>query len=671
MKIITEPAAPVTERRKNVPPNVVAALDKALEKLPADRFESAAKFSEALANASFMTTSHGHHAGTAQGANWRSRAAVPLAAALVLTLVVTGWLWTQRERPALVTRLDLSTGTPSVLASSDVVISPDGSMLAFVGVVGTDAPALFLRHLDGEPDFRKVPGTEGINASPTFSPDSRSIAFRRGATDGTLLKVELASGTATVLQRLGAVPGTFLHWGTDDMIVYSGGPKGIYRISANGGSPEFLAKTAGAARYSFLLPDGSGLLFVRAEGLSVLTFANDSVTVLAHNAAHPAYISTGHVLYIAESGGLFALPFDLRSHRATGPAIMVLDRVAAAIGQRGYSVSRDGILVYHEGVPNLRTGAQVPNRLAIVDFAGAAQNLQLPVGTYGAPRFAPSGATIAYQVWATRGTDRDIHTFDLGTRTDTRLTFAGDNITPVWSPDGKRILFGKRGGGPDRGDLFVKPADNSGAEQATLSEQRDEIPSDWLRGDTIIFHAIGTGGFDIFTYPMAPGAKPKAYVDGPWNETNARVSPDGTLASFESSETGSPEIWIRDFPVPNGKWQVSSTYGQGARWSRDGKYVYFWKSFAAAGDSLFRARIDRTPAVVVRSPEFVLSLAVSGGPNNWDLHPDGKRFVVTVADLTPAPAAGSPGAPAAPASRYLVVQNWFTELKALTAKAKK
>jgi hypothetical protein len=75
--------------------------------------------------------------------------------------------------------------------------------------------------------------------------------------------------------------------------------------------------------------------------------------------------------------------------------------------------------------------------------------------------------------------------------------------------------------------------------------------------------------------------------------------------------------------------------------------------------------------VVVRAPEFVLSLAVSGGPNNWDIHPDGKRFAVTLPDLTPAPTSGAAGATGPQASRYLVVQNWFTELKARTAKAKK
>ncbi|MEQ1693673.1 MAG: hypothetical protein ABMA00_20455, partial [Gemmatimonas sp.] len=660
MKIIAESPPLVTTLRKSVPPNVAAAIMRALEKLPADRFETAAKFAEALKNPFFtLPTSTGAQfvAGSAQ---WKQRMAVPLAAAFVVTLAVAGWLATRQPPPPPVTRLDLVLGAPAVLQSSDVVISPDGSMLAFVGVVGAEQPTVYLRHLDGEPDFRKVPGTEGANASPTFSPDGKSIAFRRGQGDGVLIRLELAGGQITSLHRLDAMPGSYLHWGTNEYIVYSGGPKGLYRIAAAGGVPEFLAKTEGAGRHGFLLPDGSGVLFSRGGGVSVLTFATDSVTQLVPNAVHPFFTETGHLLYNAETGGLFAVPFSLSSHKLTGTAVAVQDRVAAAIGQRGFSVSRGGTLVYHEGLPRLNTGSQVPNRLAIVDFKGTIQALPLPAARRDAPRFAPNGRTIAYDVYARGGTDRDVHTFDIATATDTRLTFDGDNTEPLWSPDGKRLLF-SRVVDSSNADLFVKPADNSGSEQRVLSRPRRQSADAWLAGDTILFTTAGTmPARDLFTFALAGNGTPKAYLDGTWNEQDGRVSPDGTLAAFTSGESGNNDIWIRDFPDPKGKWQVSSSGGQSARWSRDGKYVYFWKSIAVAGDSLFRVRVERTPAVVVRAPEFVLSLAVAGSTRNWDLHPDGTRFVVTLPDVTPIPANGASGAPA---SRYIVVQHWFTELK--------
>jgi serine/threonine-protein kinase len=649
-----------------VPPNVAAAVQKALEKLPADRFETAAKFAEALKNSAFtLPTAMGGQFVTG-GARWKQRAAVPLAVALVLALAAAAWLATRPSLSSPVTRLDLALGAPAVLQSSDVVISPDGSMLAFVGVVGAEQPTVYLRRLDGEPDFKKVPGTEGANASPTFSPDSKSIAFRRGQGDGVLMRLELSSGQVTPLLRLDATPGTYLHWGTGEHMVFSGGPAGLYRIAATGGTPEFLAKTAGAGRYSFLLPDGSGVLFSRDLGVSVLTFGTDSVTLLVPNAVYPIYIETGQLLYIDANGGLFAVPFDLTSHKVTGAAIAVQDRVAAALGQRGFSVSRNGTLVYHEGTQSLTSSSSVPNRLAIVDFKGTIEPLGLPAARRDAPRFAPNGQTIAFDVYARGGTGRDIHTVDVATATDTRLTFDGDNTEPTWSPDGKRLLF-SRSVDSANADLFVKPSDNSSPEQRVLSRPRRQSVDAWLPGNTILFTSAGTTpARDLFTFSLTGDSTPKVYLNETWNEFDARISPDGSLAAFTSNEAGSNDIWIRDFPVPKGKWQVSSTGGQAARWSRDGKYVYFWKSTSVAGDSLFRVRVDRTPTVVVRAPEFVLSLAVAGTARNWDLHPDGTRFVVTVPDVTPTPAAGA----ATTASRYLVVQNWFTELKRLSAKSK-
>ncbi len=489
VKIIADVPRPVTELRKSVPPNVAAAIAVALEKLPADRFESAKTFADALANPAFALRS-ATGAQLATGATrWKQRAAVPLALGLLMSLGAAGWGWLRRAPAVPVTRLDLTLGAATPLPSSDVVISRDGSMLAYAGVVGSEPAAVYLRRLDGDPDFRKLPGSDGANAAATFSPDGRSIAFRRQP-DGVLLRLDVSGGGATTLTRLGTETGSYLHWGTADQIVYAGGPQGLYRIAATGGKPEYLAKTAGAARYSFLLPDGSGVLFSRGAGVFVLTFKTDSATLLVPDAVHPTYVESGHMLYIAESGGLFAVPFDLASHRITGSTVLVHDRIAAATGRRGYSVSRNGVLVYHEGAINLTGGASIPNRLAIVNLAGGADTLRLPRGRRGALRFSPDGRSVAFEQV---GPNRDV-------------------VTDVIC-------------------VLVRVANSN----------------------------------------------------------------------------------------------------------------------------------------VVRAPEFVLALPVSSTQRSWDLHPDGKRFVIVIPDLTPTAAAGSTGAPS---SRYLVVLDWFTELQALTARAK-
>ncbi len=657
MKIIAESPQNVTALRKSVPPNVATAIAKALEKLPADRFQSAQAFAEALKNPAFTTATALTATGAAADGRWKQRAAFPLAFTSMALLVAAGWGWLRPEPAVPVTRFDLDPGAAMPTPGSDIVISPDGSLLAFAGVVGNDPTALYVRRLDGDPNFRKVPGTDGANtASPAFSPDSRSLAFRR--LNNALVRLDLSGAGATVIANLGTEIGTYLHWGTPDQIVYSGGPQGLFRVAVAGGTPEFLRKTAGAQRHSFLLPDGSGVLYsTGAQGVMVLDFATDSATLLVPNAVHPTYVATGHLLYIAEDGGLFAIPFNLGSHRITGAAVKLLDRVAAGTGQRGYSVSQLGTLVYHEGVSAFTGEAGLPNVLAIVDINGAARPIELPAGSRVMPRFSPTGDRIAYVNRSNRGgVARDIHVLDVTAGTDTRLTFAGDNLDPIWSPDGREILFTRSDNiGGDSRDLFIKPADNSSAERSVLAMPGWQSPNAWLQDGTILFSSAAQGGlFKLFS--VKDSAAPRAFLEGPTYERDISLSPDGKYAVYGSSNDGQVSIWIADYPAAKGRWQVAPMLGVAPRWSRDG-YVYFWKTASAAMDSLFRARVDLSPTVVVRAAEFVLALPVSQSTRNWDLHPDGKRFVTAIRE---APNAG------AATSRYLIALNWFAELKRLT-----
>jgi Tol biopolymer transport system component len=672
MRIITDVPRPVSEVRKAVPPNVAASVAKSLEKLPADRFESARAFADALKNPGFTTATSAGAAYATSGSRWKQRAAVPLAIASAVLLAAAAWGWLKPEPVPPVLRFDLATGDVPVVANSDVAISPDGSMLAFIGETGSDT-AIYLRRLDGEPDFRRLAGTESAVGTPSFSPDNEWIAYRRQS-DATIVKVSVRGGGATILATTGGPQGAFAHWGTDQQLVYSGGPTGLRRVPAIGGTPEPLEMTAGAARYSFLLPDGSGVLFSRARGVFLLDFKTDSVTLVAPNGTLPLYVETGHLLYIAQSGGLFAVPFDLRRHEVTGPPVRVVDQVAAGLAQRGYSVSRNGTLVYHEGPSTVTSAFGTPTRLLIKSFAGATDTIRLPAGRRLHPRFSPSGNAVAFEHFARGGaTEKDIFTFDLVTGTNTQITFDENNDDPTWSPDGKRIAFTKTGATGIGGDLFVKPADNSGAEQSLLSQPGNQRPTSWLGPDTLLYqsNAANSGQFDLLVLPLKAGSKPVAYLEAPWSETDLLVSPDGKLATYTSMEGGTAEVWIRDFPTGSGKWRVSTNGGSCPRWSQDGKDLYYWRinplGGAAPTDSLFKVRIDRSPSVVVRTRQFMHNLTLAGTDENWDLHPDGTRFIVVVPDR-PAPVAGPV---AAPASRYIVVQNWFTELKALTAKAKK
>ena len=662
MKIIAEPAQIVTQLRKTVPAHVSAALARALEKLPADRFESAKAFRDALATEAFVYGTSAQTVANQQatvsrrlfGGRRATLAAWAIAAVAVMA-AGAGWLRRAPEEPVRRFDLDLSAITQD--QASDVVVSPDGTMIAVAGALG-EKPAIYLRHLDGDAEFRKVEGTE-TGTSPSFSPDNQWIVFRRDR-DRSLVKVAVGGGGAVTL-----VPGSkfdpyWPHWGTADQIIFTT-PSAAFRVAATGGGPVEMKGVR--SRRIFLLPDGSGVLHSTGSPGSNSTdvylydVQADSSVVLIPGGSGAVYVPTGHILYNAADGGVFAVPFDLGKHRVHGTPVRVLERVGGSRLVRGYTVSAAGVLVQHDAEA---VGNATANRLIIVDPGKGADTVPLPPGRHLKPRFSRDGRWIAIETFANRSdAETDIHTLDLVTGTYTQLTFEGDNDEPAWSPDGKRILFDKRLPRAVGEDLFIKPADNSGAERRVTTLGAGEIRvQEWIDDKTLLFDATTPDrGIDAFSVGADSGNTPVAFLRSPFNEEAPHLSPDRKMVVFLSNEGGDNQLWMRDFPVPQGKWNISPAGSQAPRWSPDGKYVYFWRS-GTPNDTLFRTRIERTPSVVVQAPEVVVVMDAAG-IQNWDLHPDGRRFIVAVFG------AEAPTAATSRPARYLILQNWFGELRRL------
>ena len=172
-----------------------------------------------------------------------------------------------------------------------------------------------------------------------------------------------------------------------------------------------------------------------------------------------------------------------------------------------------------------------------------------------------------------------------------------------------------------------------------------------------MFGTREAGNADLFLHSLSGDSDPVPYLQAPWDELEFALHPGGALAAHTSDKTDNNEIWLRDFPNPEGEWRVSFGGGRWPRWSPDGTTLYFWRMVpGSAVDTLKSARIDIEPSVVVHEPQVVLTMALAEG---WDLHPDGDRFVAAV----PTRAASATGASAVPEWRYLVVLNWFEELK--------
>jgi eukaryotic-like serine/threonine-protein kinase len=661
-RVLSERPTPVRMLRDTVPPAVEHAVMTALAKLPADRFETAGKFAEALANPAFANATFAGTAGLAVAPRGSRRALYVTSAVAVLAIIAAILGWIRRSPVEPLRRFDLSFGAVTKVDNNDVAISPDGTMLAMSGTVGNER-AIYLRHLHGDPEFRKLAGTE-TGYSPAFSPDNQWIVFRK-TSDRSLVKISVNGGGAVTLVPAGKLDPYGPHWGTDDLIVFTG-PTGAFRIAATGGEPVAIPKVSG--RLPFLLPDGSGVLWTSGGNVVLYDFESDSSVALIPGGRQATFVPTGHILYTTPEGGLFAVPFDLAQHRVLGAPVRVLERVGVGTEARGYSVSVTGVLVQHD----VAGGATVPlNRLVIVDPGRGADTVAMAAGRRAYPRFSPDGRWIAMEVTKDASmAQTDIYTLDLVTGTYTQLTSDGDNDSPVWSADGKRILFDKSMGGAPPGrvgppgeDLFIKPADASAPERRLTTISTEMAVTQWVDDRTLLFDARMPGrSFDVFTVSADSGSAPVPYLQSPFSEEKPSLSPDRKLLAFMSNETGTAtQVWLRDFPVPQGKWNISRGPGGFPRWSPDGRFVYFWRQ--GIPDTLFRARIDRTPSVVVQAPEVVATIQMDG-IQHWDLHPDGRRFVVAI---PVGETAATQGAPAQ--ARHLILQNWFGELRRLTAKA--
>jgi len=643
MKIIAEPVKPVTALRSSVPPNVAAALAKALEKLPADRFDSARGFAEALVNPTFSAPPHRPLSGATALPRFRPAAlTATLAALLVVASALAAWGWLRTEaRP--VTRLDLSLG--GIESPGSVAISPDGAFLAVTGVEGGER-RLFVRRI-GEADFHVLPGTEGASGTPpSFSPDGRWIVFESGR---TLARIPVEGGRPETVVDDQSIDPDWPSWGGNDLISFVTRAGRLWVVNARGGPVRQTSSLINRPR-THVLPDGSGILVSQGSGIGVYLFDRDSVLPLLADGANPTYVPGGHLLYQGSNGELRAVRFDLRTHSVTGDPVRVSDAVS------GYAVSHTGTLVLQEGTQQLPEAA-----LVVGDWSGKQDTLPLPPILQRSPRVSPNGRVIAYQAHGARGADPDIYTFDLASRTATQITFDGENYSPVWSPDGRQLLFTRRGDSDADWDLWTAAIDNSRPPERVLAQPGDQLSLAWLGGNRIAFLSNPSGNWDIMVVTLGDSAGPTRYLAEAWDERDLALSPDQTLAAITSGKSGREEIWVRGFPDPRGEWRVHAATGSARqsspRWSPDGGTLYFVEGARGIDQArtLFATQVDRSSGIGFRTPVPRLTARIY----DWDLFPDGKRFVVVV----PRQARDGNAAPSVAEGRYLVVLNWFEELR--------
>jgi Tol biopolymer transport system component/tRNA A-37 threonylcarbamoyl transferase component Bud32 len=521
------------------------------------------------------------------------------------------------------------------------ILSPDGRTLAFVGRAGQGKSLLYVRSLE---QLRAVPlpGTEGA-LNPFFSPDGQWIAF---FADGKLKKI-LATG-AGPLTLCNASDNRGGAWAEDGTIIFSPKRAGtsLWTVSDAGGTPTSMTSLdAGEVtqRWPQVLPGRKGILYTSHNNPNGFDDANVVVQplprgarkVLVRGAYDGRYIPTGHLIYVHDST-LFAVPFDLNHLEVTGPAIRVLDGVAVSppVGAAQIAISRTGTLVY-------LSGAALTNDAPIdwVDRSGRVTPMRAAPAFWLNHAFSPDGRKLAMTIYD--GKQWGIWMYDWGRDALSRLTYdvAASAVNPVWTPDGRRIVFAstRDGSATSNLNLFWQRTDGTGEAQRLTDGSYEQVPASSDPSGRLIAFAERRPdtGRDVMILRIdgdeqsgwKPG-KPTVFLNSRFSETEPVFSPDGRWLAYVSNETGRDEVYVRPFPGPGGKRQISTGGGSGPTWSRARHELFYGTpdnrimvaSYSSQGDT-FRAEKPRLGSNVRFSPRVV--------GKSFDVHPDGERFALT------------------------------------------
>ena len=618
------------------PPELAAALDRivrhAIEKDPDYRFQSARDLAFALQAFNDVNGSGTGTAAAIAGRPRRSRAAWAAVAFLALAAAAAlAWPRTT-EAPR---------GAPIVFAPTlpfrdanltSPAVSPDGTRVAFIAPDRDDQ--IVVRRLDSL-QAEPLAGTNGARAGTFWSPDGRSLGFFAG---GKLKTIALGSGTIDeIADAPSAYGGT---WGRDGTILFSPDERTpIFRVSAGGGAPVRVttmdpSRHDEAHRWPQFLPDGRHFIFMPwALGTTVRTIQLASIDggppVPLFDSDTAAIVAGGYYVFARDiPSRLNAQAFNPATYLPEGrPAPIVADdNIAYLWGSGDPQMSGSAsTLIYSTGKYRL-------GRLRWHSRAGQ------PLGTIGDadvyydPTLSPDGESIVVEK---RDPDRqatDLWTVDLARGTFSRLTSAaGFENVPIWSPDGRRVAFSSDQGA--MANIWVKNASGAGTEEILVKGRA--FPTDWSRDGRYLLYMSDGGAthFDVHVYDTERHAA-TAVVATPFQETDARFSPDGKWIAYVSDETRTPQVYVQSFPDGATKIHVSTAGGDEPQWRGDGRELFY----LAPDTTLMAVDVQaRGSSLAIGAPQplFVTNTDPPNVIRNvYSPSPDGKRFLL-LAPLVP------------------------------------
>ncbi len=517
-----------------------------------------------------------------------------------------------------------------------VAISPDGTRIVYVGR-RAGSVRLYQRPLDSF-DSTAIAGTEGA-FNPFFSPDGQWIGF---FTNTHLKKVPVSGGTPVTLCEARNPYGAT--WARDSIFFAQVFGTALSRVPAAGGAAEVVRSEGGQRFWPFSVPGDDALLVTGWPAGIHLVRLNDREggdRVIARTYTNARLTPTGHIILV-RPGQLLAAPFDRARWEIVGTETPILAGLRTeSWGGGHFSFSQEGTLAYVQGAP-ATTGS-----LVSLDRAGNTASMPgFGAGYFGAFKLSPSGEKLAIIV--TEATS-ELWVYDLARGTRTRLNTNANSGHPLWTPDGKWVLFSSSEGGA--WNIFRQPADGSAQPSRLVSSANNQIPYAWSPDGRVLAYSEvdPTTRGDIWLFSESD-RQPRPLLKSGSSETQPAISPDGAWLAYVSDESGKSEVYVTSHPEVRGRTLISFDGGEEPIWSRDGKELFYRN-----GQRWMSVTVSTRPTFDAGRPRMVFEgnyLNVSG--ISYDITADGRRFVLIR------------GLDAPPAREIHVVLNWFEELKRLT-----
>ncbi len=654
-RVMSEEPRGLSVQRRAIPANVDDAVLRALEKLPADRFNSAAEFAGLLVT---RNTTSVRATGATIAARSNRRAIVIASAVAVVALGAAAWGWLRPQPARDVVRYRITIDSlPAVHDwTGELAISPDGSAIVHTG--GANG-ALLIRRRD-ELSFTPLVGTENAYG-PCFSPDGSQVAYY---SSNKIMAAALAGGPPMVLADSVASTES-CSWGRDGKLYRlfrEGGLLSVGRADAKAGAPLERVSTIDTAAGELMhalpeaLPDGQSILFQVQYIDGKRAIALGDIASRKHVVLTPGtrarYVHGDLLLYTTTDGKLWVVSLDAAARAIRGTPKLVTDRIPTTmVGPVDFAVSETGTIVYAVDDASER------RELMWVSRTGVRAPLDSTwKGAFVSPSLSPDGLRVAVTMRV--GTNSDVWVKRVAGGDATKFSFQNKtNEAPAWTPDGRFISYiSGASGSAAVGDVWRQPADGTAGGVRVLHADRPLSEHTWsLSGEWLIVRTTTptAGSGDILAARPAMDTTVTPIVATARTEYTPTMSPDGKWMAYVSNETGRLEVYVVPFPITgSAKWPISTSGGIAPRWSREGGEIFYLD----LQSNMMAAQVTTSPSfalqgsrVLFATSDFVMT-AVSR--RNWDVSPDDQRFLMVQR------ASGSTS------GQIVVVEHWLDELKA-------